>query len=188
MVPAVITSNGYGKERVQSQHRASMGNISGLSSIPPHVRARAWTFHNINSHTRLTRRRIKQAETRFSREREELIIRDLGWNISLGEFLLFGYGIRIFFFLSKIGMEKCEESFHLIVLRSLISMIFARWERGFLDFDSINVFYKIFLFGSNFCILNYNLSNKLQILLFRFVILAMKEYRRIPQVFIYLEK
>lgn len=32
-VAAVITSNGYGKERVQSQHRASMGNITGLSFI-----------------------------------------------------------------------------------------------------------------------------------------------------------
>lgn len=79
--------------------------------------------------------------------------------------------------------------------------IFSLDRFKFSDFDDIckmrerifrfvfyNVFYKIFLFGSNFCILNYNLSNKLQILLFRFVILAMKEYRRIPQVFIYLEK
>lgn len=108
MVPAVITSNGYGKERVQSQHRASMGNISGLSSIPPPSCARAWTFHNINSHTRLTRR-IKQANT-FSRERVELIIRDWGWNTFLAEFLLFDYAIRIFF-CQRLGREKCKSLF-----------------------------------------------------------------------------
>ena len=61
-VPAVITSNGYGKERVQSQHRASMGNISGLSSAPllPCAPASERASHNINSRTRLTKR-IKQA-------------------------------------------------------------------------------------------------------------------------------